>query len=296
MKVTINIYSYLLLMMLFCILSSGTSCNTSRPVTEVAGNYDRIPVYANSLFDISVGDPHLMNLQRTSHAFISSKDSFVITLFDMNENVSFDNSKDVVVVTSLKDSLAPIIPFANSNAAFYRPGLPFDFNGTKYQLINAASDGNQVFINRVKSSHDSKPLMFVTDEVSNELKISEINSPNSVNLLKTIQDQKRKYVLLDFWSPYCPPCFENIPTLRIMESSGIAIINIFYMSDDEVGLVENQISRFDIPGVNFRSSTELIKYFSQNGFPYTVLVEAFDNKILLSTHEIAEQEIYIKLQ
>jgi len=296
MKVTTNIYSNLLLMMLFCILSSGTSCNTSRSVTEVAGNYDRIPVYANSLVDISVGDPRLMKLQRTSHAFISSRDSFVITLFDMTENESFDNSKDVVVVTSLKDSIAPIIPLANSNAAFYRPGLPFDFNGTKYQLINATSDGNQVFINRVKSSHDFKPQMFVTDEVSNELMISEINSPNSVNLQKTIQDQKRKYVLLDFWSPNCPPCFENIPTLRRMESSGIAIINIFYMSDDEVGLVENQISRFDIPGINFRSSPELIKFFSQNGFPYTVLVEAYDNKIILSTHRLAEQEIFLNQQ
>lgn len=296
MKVTINLYSFLLLMMLFCILASGTSCNTSRPVTEVAGNYDRIPVYANSLLDISVGDPRLMNLQRTSHAFVSSRDSFVITLFDMTENESFDNSKDVVVVTSLKDSMAPIIPLANCNTAFYSPGLPFDFNGTQYQLINASSDGNQVFINRVKSSRDSKPQMFVTDAVSNELMISEINSSNSFNLLKTIQDQHKKYVLLDFWSPYCPPCFENIPTLKKIESSGIAIINIFQMNDDEVGLVENQISRFDIPGINFRSSPELIKYFSQNGLPYTVLVEAYDNKILLSTHRIAEQEIYINQQ
>ena len=124
--------------------------------------------------------------------------------------------------------------------------------------------------------------------------IPDINSTISYNLLKTIQAQNKKYVLLYFWSPHCPPCFENIPMLKKFESNGIGIINIFFMDDNEIELVEKQISRFEIPGINFRSSPQLTKYFSQNGFPYSVLVDASTNKILSSSHLIEEHEKYLK--
>lgn len=278
---------------MFCILYSGTSCNTSRQVREVVGNYNIIPVYTKSWLDISKGDPRLVNLKTISHAYISSKDSFLITLLDMDENKSFIDSKDVVVVGSVKDSLAPIFPALNINAAFFSPGLVFDFYGTKYQIINASADGKQISIHQIKSSPDGIPQITVTDQISNELMVPEINSTQSYNLLKTIQAQNKKYVLLYFWSPNCTACFENIPKLKKLESSGIGIVNIFYMDDDEITLVEKEISRFDIPGINFRSSPELIKFFSQNGFPYSVLVDASANKMLSSTHRIAEHEKFL---
>jgi hypothetical protein len=44
--------------------------------------------------------------------------------------------------------------------------------------------------------------------------IAEFNSTKSYNLLKTIQGQNIKYVLIDFWLPSCTQCFENIPALK----------------------------------------------------------------------------------
>jgi hypothetical protein len=59
--------------MMSWIFCSGLACNTTQQVREIAGNYKIIPVYAKSLLDMSQGDPRLVNLQRISHAYISSR-------------------------------------------------------------------------------------------------------------------------------------------------------------------------------------------------------------------------------
>lgn len=265
---------------------------TSDNVKNVAGNYDRILVYAKS-YSFSQGDPHLAKLKRISHAYSFSKDTFVITLIDMNENESFVDIKDIVVVSSIRDSLAPVIPRANSNAAYFTPELVFNFYGTLYKLIDVSSDGEHISIQKIESGSDFKTEILVTDQISNELMISDIKSENWYNLLESIEALDKKYVLMYFWSPYCAACFENIPKLRKLESSGIGILNIFFMGDDEITLVEKQISRFDIPGINFRNSPELMKYFSQNGFPFSVLVDASANKMLSGEHRLGDHNKYV---
>ncbi len=291
MKITNKFINYFFFFTMSCTFFCGTSCNTSRKVEEVVGNYDRHPVIDKTL---SWQDPGLSKYESISHAYSSSKDTFVITLIDKNENKSFINSEDVVVVSTLKDSLAPIFPVISSNAAFFRPELGFDFYGTKYKLSDVTSDGTKITIHKIQSNHDFQIQAIVTDQISKELGMSEIKSGMSHNLLETIQAQHKKYILIDFWLTSCAQCFENIPMLKKFDKNGVGIINLFQIEDEEMERVEKMVARFDIPGITFRSSPEVKKYFSQNGFPFYVLIDASANKILLSGHRIEEYEKYLK--
>ncbi|MEP6793921.1 MAG: hypothetical protein ABJB16_06325 [Saprospiraceae bacterium] len=282
----------LILPLLATIFCTSTSCVSSKYVQELGGKHDRSLVYSKALFR-APEEPRLSNLNRVSHAYGTAQDSFVITLIDMDENGSYINFVDVVAVSALHDSIAPVIVSNNCNAAYYKPSLEFEFYGTAYKLCDVSPDGQHVSIQKVSSVEPIKTQTFVTDKISDELSIAEIGSYKPENLNEIIQSQHSKYILLNFWSPGCDPCFDNIPMLKKFASEGVGIINIIQMEDDEIGFVEEQITQLDIPGLNFRSSDQLVKYFSQNGFPYSVLIDAHANKILSSDIDLEEHERYL---
>ncbi|MEO7925269.1 MAG: thioredoxin domain-containing protein [Saprospiraceae bacterium] len=249
-------------------------------------------MYSKALFR-AAETPWLSTLNRISNAYGTAQDSFVITLIDMDENGSYINFSDVVAVSALHDSIAPVIVSNNCNAAYYKPSLEFEFYGTAYKLRDVSTDGQHVSIQKISSGETIKTQTFITDQISSELSIAGIGSYKSENLIEIIQSRHSKYILLNFWSPGCGPCFENIPMLKKFAGEGVGIINIIQMEDDEIAFVEEQITRLDVPGLNFRSSDQLVKYFSQNGFPYSVLIDAQANKILSSDIDLEEHERYI---
>lgn len=271
----------------FCLIFG---CKSVHHIKEVSVDVKDIPVYSKSLLDISINDPRLAGLKKRTHSYTFLRDSFSITLLDMDKNSIFTDPKDVVVVHSISDSVAPIIPDVNINSAFFRRDLIFKYYKRYYKITDATADGKIINIEQNNSYKWLMPQILVTDKISNDLIISDLFNGDYQMLNNVITSLKCEYVLLYFWSPNCPPCFENIPKLKKLNSNGIAIINIYYMTEDERDLVKNQIVRFEIPGRNFISSPSLIKYFSQNGFPYSVLIDSSHKRILSSSHRLEDYE------
>jgi cytochrome c biogenesis protein CcmG/thiol:disulfide interchange protein DsbE len=92
----------------------------------------------------------------------------------------------------------------------------------------------------------------------------------------SLEDYRGKYVLLNFWATWCPPCIQELPSLntlhRELESEGLVVLGISV--DENQGAYEQFLERWDVSFPTVRDAEmEVATLYGTNMYPETYLID-----------------------
>ena len=104
--------------------------------------------------------------------------------------------------------------------------------------------------------------------------VSEIVDPPIVDVAsyqKLIADQRGKYVLVNFWATWCPPCRTEYPELnhvvRTFEKERLVVIGVSQDDDAEINLVRGFIAQHRPIFKNYRAKPGIFTAFTRSVDP-----------------------------
>jgi len=114
--------------------------------------------------------------------------------------------------------------------------------------------------------------------------------------LSDVPETKGKYVLVEFWGTYCPPCRRSIPILNGFHKKfkdELVVIGISHESLDVVKNFKNKIEYFSAVDTQERVKKKLNVF----GIPHVIIIEpkygciVWEGFPLLEGYELTEQTI-----
>lgn len=215
--------------------------------------------------------------------FKLNKDKFRIAIcFQKNIINPHDDPFAVVSIISQEEKFIPTLDLFH-NAVLLKDFESFKIRNNSYNIKNL--DNTKIQIEKTKNA--PIPSMTFSSNVRLPFKLIKANSSADTIDFVTILDSgvQADTILVNFWYPNCPPCLEEIPSLIKISELGIRILNICNLSD--ISTCNKVIKQYDMPGENYfnfeKSNTSNIqKYFDQNGFPTAVLIKK-DGKVIGKT-------------
>ena len=90
-----------------------------------------------------------------------------------------------------------------------------------------------------------------------------------------LEDYRGKYVLLNFWATWCPPCIQELPSLntlhREMEPNGLVVLGLSV--DENKEAYEQFLDRFDVSFPTVRDPEMAVaSLYGTNMYPETYLI------------------------
>ncbi len=184
--------------------------------------------------------------------------------------------------------------YDNQWNVFCNPEIPHtqfaigDINGDKFPDVIFAgdrNDGNVKIYNFINPSyHSNLDKELVTEVVAPESligkKAPELRMQKWFNgNFSSIEDNKGKLILLDFWATWCVPCKKSFPKLRLLQEKyakdGLLIIGVTRLDRTQTlekveGFVNKE--KFNYPiGVSEESLNNL--FYGVGGIPHVVLID-----------------------
>ena len=91
-----------------------------------------------------------------------------------------------------------------------------------------------------------------------------------------LEDYRGKYVLLNFWATWCPPCIQELPSLntlhREMEPNGLVVLGISV--DENKEAYEQFLDRFDVSFPTVRDPEMAVaSRYGTSMYPETYLID-----------------------
>ncbi|MDA0204935.1 MAG: TlpA disulfide reductase family protein [Acidobacteria bacterium] len=91
-----------------------------------------------------------------------------------------------------------------------------------------------------------------------------------------LEDYRGKYVLLNFWATWCPPCVQELPSLntlhRELEPNGLVVLGISV--DENKEAYEQFLDRFDVGFPTVRDPEMAVaSRYGTNMYPETYLID-----------------------
>lgn len=92
----------------------------------------------------------------------------------------------------------------------------------------------------------------------------------------SLRDYRGKYVLLNFWATWCPPCIQELPSLntlhRELEPNGLVVLGISV--DENKQAYENFLERFDVDFPTVRDPEMAVaSLYGTSRYPETYLID-----------------------
>jgi cytochrome c biogenesis protein CcmG/thiol:disulfide interchange protein DsbE len=109
-------------------------------------------------------------------------------------------------------------------------------------------------------------------------------------------DRKGKFVLIDFWATWCPPCRKAIPELNALHKKFADKLVVIGLSDEPadkvVGLKEPKIDYFSA----IDTAGRMKKALEVSGIPHVIIVDPqgvvrWEGYPLLEGHELTEKAV-----
>ncbi len=92
----------------------------------------------------------------------------------------------------------------------------------------------------------------------------------------SLDDYRGKYVLLNFWATWCPPCVDELPSLnalhRQLEPEGLVVLGVSV--DENAEAYERFLERFDVSFPTVRDPLmEVASLYGTTKYPETYLID-----------------------
>ncbi|WP_177225857.1 TlpA family protein disulfide reductase [Arsenicibacter rosenii] len=258
----------------FEIMNHGKIERRKKNMNIIIGN--RSYRYANKKL-ASLHIPVGLNEHKKGH-FTINKDNYQVALSSAYED---DQLADIVISTSLTNKY-----ISEGNPLFIvGDSLVLNNHILKIDSLSLWTDTLYLSITPYQ-----KPLIgFRTGNTAPSFKM-----PNDI-FGKKINNEHKKYTLLDFWGTWCVPCIKAIPELReIKKQYGdrLNIVSISYENTEDTTKVarlirEQRMDWFHLLETSKKESVlSLVKLLRIESFPTTILIDA-NNKILMRKIGIA---------
>lgn len=96
----------------------------------------------------------------------------------------------------------------------------------------------------------------------------------------SLDDYKGKFVLLNFWATWCPPCIQELPSLntlhRELEPNGLVVLGISV--DENKEAYERFLDRWEVSFPTVRDpEMEVASLYGTNMYPETYLIDPSGN-------------------
>ncbi len=143
--------------------------------------------------------------------------------------------------------------------------------------------------NDVKISFWGKNLYDRISKAPKHLSAPGFSMLNEKNQQITLSDFQGKYVLLEFWGPWCSACVKDVPKMNEIQlrfKDQLAIMGICCNSDQEAW--RNALKKYSINWVNlFSGSQEIVERYGVKAFPTKVLIDK-EGKVIAKSIGIAD--------
>jgi thiol-disulfide isomerase/thioredoxin len=261
------------------------SLSTSSEVMLIPSKYIDTPVRTR---------PGESPLQYKSYLYKIEGDTFRITVIDNNRNGKYNDSDDVFVISSSSPSV-PIFSFLNPNVANYSVGMLVSYKEHHFQVGNISEKGDRVKLKFLKNpSITGKPIANYTDYIDTDHHLENVYNYESKSIREMVIEHPQQMIYFHFWWTACAPCFNEIPFLQKLEEEGVLVVNIASKERETHEHLLKTITKHEYPGLHYYGNPELVREFSQNGYPFGVLVESKSGKKLISENAWLTYESLMK--
>jgi thiol-disulfide isomerase/thioredoxin len=184
----------------------------------------------------------------------------------MNNNGIFcDKGKDIISVDVFDASGMYI---SNSiSCEKVNDAIIIECNDIYFYVTSIDSFGNNIRIKKLNKKPKTEYLIKVVNIIPNvefeNLSGEKVNLQSFLNI--------KKYVYIEFWATWCPPCVEGVDYLNEAINTRNDLIIIALNANEEKNEIKNSLSKYDIKCIQGLSNPLVEKNLHQNGYPYGVL-------------------------
>lgn len=234
---------------------------------------------------------HIVALPIYRYGLFAAKDSQVykFALFNLFQEKYNSRNSSLVIVPATNE-----VPSATTFPVNYKVGDTLYLNKQVYRFQSVNETGDAIEFKHLEELERN-----VGVNVGNYAFTIRFN--DIVNGKPYETGNSKKYVLLDFWGTWCPPCIEQTGDLKRIyqtyKSKDFELIGIAY--DDSEKKVRNYLQKNDIEWVNaydHSKNSMISEKFKVNGFPTLILLNPEGKIVVRGTGKKALQEVERYLQ
>jgi thiol-disulfide isomerase/thioredoxin len=271
-------------MIFFCaLLTSG--CNRGVQLLSITDDVILIPsMHYDSPIRPQEGQK---KFEPRSFLYKLGDDTVRLTIIDHNKNGKFNDFEDVFVVSSKHNSV-PFFPFLNPNVTKYTPGMIVAYHGHVMKIQNIEENGSTIKMNYlgINNKNKRRPAAKLSHYLDDSLSLIEVNTGEEISISTILNNNSNKLAYFHFWWTACVPCFDEIPYLLKLEQEGVLVINLANKDRESHDQLMKTIAKHSYPGLHFYGTPELVREFSQNGFPFGTLIEVKSGKKLIEGKQV----------
>lgn len=113
----------------------------------------------------------------------------------------------------------------------------------------------------------------------------------------TLADYQGKWVLVNLWATWCPPCLEEMPELEAVSKarSDLVVLGLA-MDGQDVRKVAQFAQKLHVTYPIIAADDGIVKLFRPRGYPTTILYDPSGKEAFVKEGPISRQEIEHTLQ
>jgi thiol-disulfide isomerase/thioredoxin len=210
--------------------------------------------------------------------------SFSIALYDANSDGIYNEAGvDKVLIDSYKQDYFLIFNNDIVSTSKIQDVNTFESDGRYFEITKIEADGSGITFNEIK------PLKEVTIKKSVSLPNVTYVTSNDENKNLTDNLQKGKYLFVEIWASYCPPCIKAIPVLNELNKNHSDKLSILGLYDTQnVQELKSKIEQYAIQYPQGLSNKAIDMNLLLNGYPHGVL---FDESGKIVKYKISAEEV-----
>jgi S1-C subfamily serine protease/thiol-disulfide isomerase/thioredoxin len=201
--------------------------------------------------------------------------NYRVFILDDNADARFDDRQNGALFIDLNRD--GILEKSTDSAEFYSLNEPFNVNGKVWEVASMSADGLHITLRPSKANVPIKA--YLTPGNPAPLFTGTALDGKPVDLKS--QAAKGKYLLLDFWASWCPPCRAEFPTLRRInaryQKHGLTIVGVTLDSEKDKNLAVDAAAKAKLsyPHVfdGLGWSNAVAKLYRVQSIPQTYLLD-----------------------